>query len=58
MIVACPYCAGVIVLDDRKVTAVSMDARADSPMTPVSVSFIATHRCAPTARREWVEWAT
>lgn len=54
MIVACPYCAGVIVLDERKVTAVATSQPSPGDPVTVAVTFLAGHRCAPGARPAFV----
>lgn len=53
MIVACPYCAGVIVLDAEHLRAIEVAGNAHGYFT-VDVTFLARHRCAPSARAEYV----
>ena len=53
MIVACPYCAGVIVLDETRVLGIDVAGDGSGAFT-VDVTFLARHRCAPSARAEYV----
>lgn len=51
MVLACPYCFGVLVTDENKVTRVAVSGSADLPVRYAEVEFLISHRCPP-GRRE------
>lgn len=55
MVLACPYCFGILVTDENKVTRIAVSGSAGLPIRYAEVEFVIAHRCPPGYRQTPVE---